>query len=265
MPAARRVELPYTISVRDGTRLASRPLAPHEVAAVGEGIQHVAPEARSLNLLRLNLAGIGGVEPRGRREASDRDRGAASDGSGQRWPPGGHSRRDGGSHVARAVASVPSKSSASSGVTSEETRASGRSGSHCRFADRHDLPRPAAPLCVGAVGRGESVVAVAERLGHENATLGQTTFGHLMPGSEDRTRRAMDEAWCALVCPSVASKASDLRRCHVVSSSAGTTTSRACASRGTRLALLPPRPSHRPAGWPRRRTSAGPRGRRRSG
>jgi integrase len=42
---------------------------------------------------------------------------------------------------------------------------------------------------------GESVVAVAERLGHENATLVLTTYGHLMPDSEDRTRRAIDVAW----------------------------------------------------------------------
>ena len=31
---------------------------------------------------------------------------------------------------------------------------------------------------------GESVVAVAERLGHENATLVLKTYGHLMPDSE---------------------------------------------------------------------------------
>jgi integrase len=44
---------------------------------------------------------------------------------------------------------------------------------------------------------GESVVAIAERLGHENATLGLKTYGHLMPDSEERTRRAIDDAWCA--------------------------------------------------------------------
>jgi len=49
---------------------------------------------------------------------------------------------------------------------------------------------------------GESVVAVAERLGHENATLVLKTYGHLMPDSEDRTRRAVDEAWCAVTVPS---------------------------------------------------------------
>ena len=42
---------------------------------------------------------------------------------------------------------------------------------------------------------GESVVAVAERLGHENATLVLKTYGHLMPDAEDRTRRASDDAW----------------------------------------------------------------------
>jgi hypothetical protein len=41
----------------------------------------------------------------------------------------------------------------------------------------------------------ESVVAVAERLGHENATLVLKTYGHLMPDGEDRTRRAIDDAW----------------------------------------------------------------------
>jgi hypothetical protein len=49
---------------------------------------------------------------------------------------------------------------------------------------------------------GESVVAVAERLGHENATLVLKTYGPLMPDSEDRTRRAVDEAWSAITVPS---------------------------------------------------------------
>jgi integrase len=44
---------------------------------------------------------------------------------------------------------------------------------------------------------GESEVAVAERLGHDNSTLVRTTYGHLMPNSEDRTRRAVDDAWRA--------------------------------------------------------------------
>jgi site-specific recombinase XerD len=44
---------------------------------------------------------------------------------------------------------------------------------------------------------GESVVAVAERLGYENAALVLKTYGHLMPDSEDpkqaRNRRRVDE------------------------------------------------------------------------
>jgi hypothetical protein len=42
---------------------------------------------------------------------------------------------------------------------------------------------------------GESVIAVAEPLGHDDATLVPTTYGHLMPDSESRTRKAIDSAW----------------------------------------------------------------------
>jgi integrase len=56
----------------------------------------------------------------------------------------------------------------------------------------HDLRHHYASVLLAA---GESVVAVAERLGHENATLVLKTYGHLMPDSEDRTRRAIDTAW----------------------------------------------------------------------
>lgn len=42
---------------------------------------------------------------------------------------------------------------------------------------------------------GQSVVAVAELLGHENAALVLSTYGHLMPGSEDVARRLVDAAW----------------------------------------------------------------------
>jgi hypothetical protein len=42
---------------------------------------------------------------------------------------------------------------------------------------------------------GESVVAVAERLGHYNAAaMVIKVYGHLLPDSEDRTRRAVDDA-----------------------------------------------------------------------
>ena len=56
----------------------------------------------------------------------------------------------------------------------------------------HDLRHHYASVLLAA---GESVVAVAERLGHENATLVLRTYSHLMPDSEDRTRRAIDTAW----------------------------------------------------------------------
>jgi integrase len=56
----------------------------------------------------------------------------------------------------------------------------------------HDLGHHYASVLLAA---GESVIAVAERLGHENATLVLTTYGHLLPDSEDRTRRAIDDAW----------------------------------------------------------------------
>jgi len=62
-------------------------------------------------------------------------------------------------------------------------------------ATTHDLRHHYASVLLAA---GESVVAVAERLGHENATLVLTTYGHLMPDSEDRTRRAVDDAWSGL-------------------------------------------------------------------
>jgi hypothetical protein len=41
---------------------------------------------------------------------------------------------------------------------------------------------------------GESVVAVAERPGHQKANLVLSTYGHLMPDSEQRTRKAIDGA-----------------------------------------------------------------------
>lgn len=56
----------------------------------------------------------------------------------------------------------------------------------------HDLRHHYASVLLAA---GESVVAVAERLGHQNATLVLSVYGHLVPGSEDRTRKAVDAAW----------------------------------------------------------------------
>jgi integrase len=56
----------------------------------------------------------------------------------------------------------------------------------------HDLRHHYASVLLHA---GESVVAVAERLGHKNANLVLSTYGHLMPDSEERTRQALDGAW----------------------------------------------------------------------
>lgn len=71
----------------------------------------------------------------------------------------------------------------------------------------HDLRHHYASVLLAA---GESVVGVAERLGHENGTLVLTTYGHLLPDSEERTRRALDEAWCAPAVPQEDGHVSDL-------------------------------------------------------
>jgi len=56
----------------------------------------------------------------------------------------------------------------------------------------HDLRHHYASVLLYA---GESVIAVAERLGHKNANLVLSTYGHLLPDSEERTRKALDVAW----------------------------------------------------------------------
>lgn len=56
----------------------------------------------------------------------------------------------------------------------------------------HDLRHHYASVLLMA---GESVVTVAERLGHRNANLVLSTYGHVMPNSEERTRSALDNAW----------------------------------------------------------------------
>ncbi|MQA13708.1 MAG: tyrosine-type recombinase/integrase [Pseudonocardiaceae bacterium] len=55
----------------------------------------------------------------------------------------------------------------------------------------HDLRHHYASVLLAA---GESVVAVAERLGHTDATLVLQVYGHLMADREDHTRRAVDTA-----------------------------------------------------------------------
>jgi integrase len=45
------------------------------------------------------------------------------------------------------------------------------------------------------IGGGESVVAVAERLGHSTAQTVLQVYAHLLHGSEDKTRSVIDQAW----------------------------------------------------------------------
>lgn len=67
---------------------------------------------------------------------------------------------------------------------------------------------------------GESVVAVAERLGHEDAAMVLRVYGHLMPDSEDRTRKVVDAAWSsddsALSLTAVAGGSADYTRTEEV-------------------------------------------------
>lgn len=56
----------------------------------------------------------------------------------------------------------------------------------------HDLRHHYASVLIAG---GESVVAVAERLGHEDAAMVLKIYAHLMPDSEDQTRKVLDSAW----------------------------------------------------------------------
>lgn len=58
----------------------------------------------------------------------------------------------------------------------------------------HDLRHHFASVLLAS---GQSVILVAELLGHETAALVLSTYGHLMPGGEDLARRAIDTAWQA--------------------------------------------------------------------
>ena len=59
---------------------------------------------------------------------------------------------------------------------------------------------------------GESVVTVAARLGHKDAQLVLTTYAHLLPNSEDRTRKAVDSVWNSLDFPEIAAEAKSPER-----------------------------------------------------
>jgi len=56
----------------------------------------------------------------------------------------------------------------------------------------HDLRHSYASWLLQA---GESIVTVAERLGHSSATMVLKTYGHVVPDQEDRTRQAIDGLW----------------------------------------------------------------------
>jgi integrase len=56
----------------------------------------------------------------------------------------------------------------------------------------HDLRHHYASVLLAG---GESVIAVAERLGHDDGGMVLRVYGHLMPDSEDRTRKVVDDAW----------------------------------------------------------------------
>lgn len=56
----------------------------------------------------------------------------------------------------------------------------------------HDLRHHYASVLIA---NGQSVLAVGELMGHENAMLVLTTYGHLMPGSEELARKAIEAAW----------------------------------------------------------------------
>jgi len=66
----------------------------------------------------------------------------------------------------------------------------------------HDCRHHFASLLLAS---GQSVIAVAELLGHENASLVLSTYGHLMPGGDDLARKAIDAAWQAV--PAVSAEA----------------------------------------------------------
>ncbi|MGH3923917.1 MAG: tyrosine-type recombinase/integrase, partial [Pseudonocardiaceae bacterium] len=67
-------------------------------------------------------------------------------------------------------------------------RVFGKAVAHAKLpaTGTHDLRHHYASVLLAA---DESVVALAEQLGHDDATLVLTNYGHLMPGSEDRTRK----------------------------------------------------------------------------
>jgi hypothetical protein len=86
--------------------------------------------------------------------------------------------------------------------------------SHCRAmlpssrparTARCSRPGPARRMRTPTTGHASSprlLIAPVSRRRPHNAALVLSTYGHLMPDSEDRTRRAVDSAWAACA-PSV--------------------------------------------------------------
>jgi integrase len=66
----------------------------------------------------------------------------------------------------------------------------------------HDLRHTYASLLIAA---GESVKVVSERLGHTNAAMTLNVYSHLFPDSEDKTRKALDDAFAVPSAPAVPS------------------------------------------------------------
>lgn len=56
---------------------------------------------------------------------------------------------------------------------------------------------------------GESIAAVSEFLGHADPSITLRVYAHMMPRSQDRTRKVIDAAFSAIGCTPVASPASD--------------------------------------------------------
>ena len=56
----------------------------------------------------------------------------------------------------------------------------------------HALRHAYASLLIAA---GESVKVVSERLGHTNAAMTLNVYSHLFPDSEEKTRKAIDDAF----------------------------------------------------------------------
>lgn len=65
----------------------------------------------------------------------------------------------------------------------------------------HDLRHHYASVLIDA---GESVVTVAARLGHKDASIVVAVYAHLLPNGEERSRKAIDGAWSAANVPSEA-------------------------------------------------------------